>query len=226
VLLVAGVLAVLALWVASPARAASSPSTSGASLETLTPSSATLSGSVNPEGSEVTDCHFEYGRFTFMGRGEQHPSFEASVPCSALPGAGSSPVGVSAVATGLTNGDAYVFRIVATNSIGTTVGAYRDPFDAQVQEYLEVVRLSPSKGRTGGGKRVKLFGFDFREDTVTAVHFGTIGATRFEKPKVCPRICPIFAIAPPHAAGTVDVTVTTEDGQTSAVTPNDRFTYK
>jgi hypothetical protein len=121
----------------------------------------------------------------------------------------------------LTNGAAYAVRIVATNAIGTTAGY----FDVHMQEYLEVTKVTPSKGRTGGGKRVKVFGFDFREDTVTAVHFGAISATRFEKLR-CTRVnCPIIAIAPPQAAGTVDVTVTTR-GVTTAVTPNDRFTYK
>jgi hypothetical protein len=182
-------------------------------MATLTSTSATLNAYVNPEGSEVTECHFEYGRF---------PSLEASVPCSALPGAGSSPVKVSAVATGLTNGANYVVRLVATNAIGTTVGRTGEG----EQDYPEVVRLRPSRGRTGGGKRVKVLGFGI-QGLVAAVHFGAISA-RFEHARcnfrTNPR-CPLIAISPPEAAGTVDVTVTTR-GVTTAVTPNDRFTYK
>ncbi len=70
---------------------------------------ATLNGTVNPGGVEVTECTFEYG-----------PSVEygASVPCSELPGAGHSPVAVSAAVSGLSPGRAYHFRIVARNAEG------------------------------------------------------------------------------------------------------------
>jgi hypothetical protein len=75
--------------------------------------SATLSGTVNPEGSEVTKCSFEYGATTAYG---------SSVPCAKLPGSGSSPVEVSAALTGLKAGTTYDFRLVATNGNGTEKG--------------------------------------------------------------------------------------------------------
>lgn len=75
--------------------------------------SATLSGTVNPEGSEVTKCSFEYGTTTGYG---------SSVPCAKLPGSGSSPVEVSATLTGLKASTTYDVRLVATNGNGTEKG--------------------------------------------------------------------------------------------------------
>ncbi len=75
---------------------------------------ATLNATVNPEGGLVSDCHFEYGTTEASG---------TSVPCSALPGSGESPVAVSASVTGLTTNTSYYFRIVATNPGGTSTGS-------------------------------------------------------------------------------------------------------
>jgi hypothetical protein len=222
VLLVAAVLAALTLGVASLAWAASKPAVSSPNLERLTPTSVRLFAFVNPEGSEVTDCHFEYG----WGVRPFPTVVEASVPCSELPGAGSSPVKVSAVVSGLQNGAGYFFRTAATNAIGTSVSGAL----GMREENLEVVRVTPSKGRTGGGKRVKVFGFGF--GTSRVVHFGAATARAELKcglHRTTTSGCVIIAISPPEAAGTVDVTVTA-DGEhgveTSAVTPNDHFTYK
>ncbi len=76
--------------------------------------SATLNATVNPEGFEVSACYFEYGTSSFFG---------SSVPCSSAPGSGTSPVAVSALAAGLKPNTAYYFRIVATNSEGTSYGS-------------------------------------------------------------------------------------------------------
>jgi phospholipase C len=77
---------------------------------------ATLNATVNPNGGEVSDCHFEYGTT---------PTYGSSVPCTALPGSGSVAVEVSASATGLTANGEYHFRIVAKNAAGTSFGADR-----------------------------------------------------------------------------------------------------
>ena len=78
--------------------------------------SATLNASVNPDGATVSDCHFEYG--TTVGYG-------ISVPCGSLPGSGESPAPVSAALTpgSLSENTTYHFRIVATNSGGTSYGS-------------------------------------------------------------------------------------------------------
>jgi hypothetical protein len=75
---------------------------------------AILNASVNPRGGNVSTCEFEYGTST---------SYGSSIPCSVLPGSGSSPVEVSAqIATGLIENTEYHFRFSATNADGTSKG--------------------------------------------------------------------------------------------------------
>jgi hypothetical protein len=80
----------------------------------ITQESATLSASVDPNGHEVSECKLEYGTSA---------ADEASAPCSPAPGAGTSPVAVSAPASGLSAGTTYHFRVSATNSGGTSKGS-------------------------------------------------------------------------------------------------------
>jgi hypothetical protein len=77
-------------------------------------SSATLNATVNPNGTEVTECKFEYGTSAEYGK---------SVPCAPAPGSGSSPVAVSAPISGLTPGFSYHFRVSAANALATSQGA-------------------------------------------------------------------------------------------------------
>ncbi|HEV7584624.1 MAG TPA: alkaline phosphatase family protein [Solirubrobacteraceae bacterium] len=102
-----------------PGPPSSPPGSSPPVLETGTASSvkqtsATLNGSVNPNGALVSDCRFEYGAST---------SYGSAVACSAAPGAGSTPVAVSATVSGLKANTTYHFRVRATNPAGTTTGA-------------------------------------------------------------------------------------------------------
>src|SRR5207245_445909 len=50
-------------------------------------------------------------------------AYGTSVPCAALPGAGTSAVAVSAEVEGLAANSTYHFRIVASNAGGTSAGA-------------------------------------------------------------------------------------------------------
>lgn len=75
--------------------------------------SATLSGTIDPNGSNVTDAHFEIGTSTAYG---------TSVPMPSLPGSGSVAVAGSASVGGLNCGTTYHYRLVATNAGGTTYG--------------------------------------------------------------------------------------------------------
>ena len=76
--------------------------------------SATLNATVNPNGSQVTECTFEYGTSTAYGE---------TASCSSLPGSGTSAVAVSAPIPGLSASITYHFRIVAKNAGGTSKGA-------------------------------------------------------------------------------------------------------
>src|SRR5712692_1791384 len=78
----------------------------------VTPTSATLNGTVNPS-SRATSWYFEYGTST---------SYGTKTPVKAA-GSGTSPVAVSAPVTGLTSGRTYHFRLVATSDAGTSRGA-------------------------------------------------------------------------------------------------------
>jgi hypothetical protein len=77
--------------------------------------SATLNGTVNPGGEEVSECKFEYGTTL---------SYGSSAPCSPSPGSGSGVVGVSASVTSLRPNTTYYFLVVATNAGGTSYGSY------------------------------------------------------------------------------------------------------
>jgi Divergent InlB B-repeat domain len=94
------------------AQNAPAVTTGGASSATQT--GATVSGTVNPNGANVSDCHFQYGTTTAYG---------SVAACGASPGAGTSAAGVSAALSGLAAGTTYHYRLVATNGGGTTNGA-------------------------------------------------------------------------------------------------------
>ncbi|HEX3510917.1 MAG TPA: IPT/TIG domain-containing protein [Solirubrobacteraceae bacterium] len=75
---------------------------------------ATLHGTVNPEGANVAKCRFEYGPTTAYG---------SSVACSPAPGAGTSPVAVSASLNRLAAGSSYHYRLTAVNAGGASYGS-------------------------------------------------------------------------------------------------------
>jgi kumamolisin len=75
--------------------------------------SASLNATVNPNGSEVTECRFEYGATMLLG---------SSAPCTGLPGSGTSAVEVSAPVTGLEANTTYYFRVLVRNAGGLGTG--------------------------------------------------------------------------------------------------------
>ncbi len=81
----------------------------------VTKTTAKLTGTVNPKGVAVTSCQFEYG--TSPG------SLSSTAECSPKPGAGTTPVAVSAEVTGLKADTTYYFEVVATSEEGTGDGA-------------------------------------------------------------------------------------------------------
>ena len=78
----------------------------------ITDTTATLNGTVNPSGSDTT-YQFEYGLTTAYG---------STTPMTSA-GSGFTAVPVSAAITGLSPGMMYHFRVTATNTGGTVIGA-------------------------------------------------------------------------------------------------------
>jgi hypothetical protein len=86
------------------------------SASSITSTSATLNGTVNPEGAATT-YQFQFGTSTSYG------SVTPASPASA--GSGSSAIGKSAGLSGLSASTTYDYRLVATNATGTTDGGNR-----------------------------------------------------------------------------------------------------
>jgi hypothetical protein len=93
------------------------PNVTTGSASNIQKTSATLNGTVNPDGVALTECKFEYGTTTGYG---------STIPCAeslGSIGSGTSNVPVHADISGLTLGTLYHFRLVAKNSNGTVNGA-------------------------------------------------------------------------------------------------------
>jgi hypothetical protein len=91
---------------------AAAPSASTGPVTGSGQTSATVTGTVNPNGLATT-WHFEYGKTTSYG----------SATGAVNAGTGTTATGVSSTINGLTPGTSYHYRLVATNSSGTTEGA-------------------------------------------------------------------------------------------------------
>jgi hypothetical protein len=96
---------------AGVAAVAAAPTAITGPVNGVGPTSATASGTVNPNGQSTT-WYFEYGPTASYGRRTSSRSA----------GAGSANVQVSGVLTGLTAGTSYHYRLVATNGAGTARG--------------------------------------------------------------------------------------------------------
>lgn len=96
------------------ASAASSPSVSTGPATNIRNHSATLNGSVNPNGAS-TQYWFEYGPTTTYGGATSHHSA----------GSGTASVAVHLTPGGLLPGTVYHYRLVAQNGFGTTTGRDR-----------------------------------------------------------------------------------------------------
>ena len=96
---------------AAPAATAAAPGASTGGAKSVTATTATLNGTVDPNG-EPTTYHFEFGPTTAYG---------SRTPDAGLP-AGNKGVAVSAAVSGLAPGTQYHFRVVAVNASGTKLG--------------------------------------------------------------------------------------------------------
>jgi hypothetical protein len=104
--------AVLCLLAPALALAAGEPTASTGNATGITPTSATLNGTVNPEGQSTT-YDFEYGTTTAYG----------SQTAMAGAGSGTAGVKVSSAIVSLKPNTTYHYRLVANNASGTTLGA-------------------------------------------------------------------------------------------------------
>ncbi len=96
------------------------PEATTTTASSLTKTTATLGGTVNPKGGTVSNCHFEYvTEASFQSGGFAGATSKA---CTATP-TGNVANSVSAKVTGLVVGTSYRFRVVATSNSGTTQAA-------------------------------------------------------------------------------------------------------
>ena len=125
--------------------------------------------------------------------------------------------------TGLRMGETYRYRLVASNADGT-LQSKAATFTVGFSPVI--TSLQPNHGPTSGGTTVTIHGEPL--ENARSVHFGTVqGKILHEE---CGGVCEIAPYrtlvveSPPHAAGTVDVTVETAQG-VSVASPGDKFTY-
>jgi hypothetical protein len=115
VLVACGLLAAAIVSADHPAPASAAPTPPSAttgSASNVGQSTATIGGTVNPNGTDTQD-YFQYGTSTSYG--SNTTTYDA--------GAGTSDESTSANLTGLTSNTTYHYRQMATSSAGTTYGA-------------------------------------------------------------------------------------------------------
>ncbi len=112
----------------------------------VTSTSATLTGTVNPDLSVLESCHFAVA---------PAPPAGASVPCPQQIGSGGTPVAVTAAVAGLSAASTYTVTLIATSAQGSTSGSPVTFTTASVGpaagSALSVtgLRLSPTRFRRG-----------------------------------------------------------------------------
>lgn len=114
--LFAGTLAIaLAIAGVSAFASGDAPTVETEHLSALGRTTAIVDATVDPNGSNVSECVFEYGT--------SESTLENQAPCSYLPGELETPVAVSASLSGLAETTTYYFRIHAGGIGGTATGA-------------------------------------------------------------------------------------------------------
>jgi IPT/TIG domain len=207
-----------AAWVFDSGAQGGTPSppavvTAPVSPSSVTETTAPLRGSVNPNGTSVGSCVFEYG---------ESEAYGSSAPCSALPGTGTTtrPVGVEL--TGLQRGTAYHFRLAATNAGGTSRGDDQTFTTPAVPSPI-VTRLSRHSGPASGGTSVRITGSNFAGATAVTFRAGE-GTPDAPASFVVNSDSSITVTTPAHVAGETFVSVTR--GGPSAITTASEFTFR
>ncbi len=171
--------------------------------------SAILTGTVDPEGTQLTECRFEYGTTpAFPGVG----TLGHTAPCSTSPGgtcctqfpSGSEKQEVTA-GVALSPTTTYVFRLVVGNSYGIDYSGEEHVTTFAAETLPVVTKLKPKKGPPAGGNTVTVKGKNLAG--AVAVDFGGV-----ESPSIISTTTESVTAVVPPGAGSVDVTVTTPDG--------------
>jgi hypothetical protein len=97
-------------------RLTSPPTTVTEAAGEVTQTTAVLNGSVNPNGTSVTSCKFEFGT---------SPAYGTILPCSAIASSGFVAVHVDASVSNLAPSSTYHFRLLSGNGSGETEGIDR-----------------------------------------------------------------------------------------------------
>ena len=178
---------------------------------------ATVEGQVNPAG-QTTQYHVAYdlasSEWCASGGLAGSPAHSTTPVTLGFTDATSHAVSVEL--SGLTAGSEYCAEVIAVNGSGKTLG-FPLPITAAPPEPT-VTKVSPTSGTIAGGTAVTISGTNLAG--AMAVHFGAASATVKTDTET-----EITVESPAHAAGQVDVTVTTPSG-TSATSQLDHFTYE
>jgi hypothetical protein len=211
----------LAWGLPASAQASSSPSEVQTEPAEVIPGGAKLRGELNSGGLPTT-YYFEYIADNAVECLGVENCWPQTAPMGPIAG-GSQQQVPSVEVTGLRMGETYRYRLVASNADGTVqsgVTTFTVGFSPVIAS------LQPNHGPTSGGTTVTIHGEPL--ENVRSVHFGTVeGKILHEE---CDGECEIVPYrtlvveSPPHAAGTVDVTVETAQG-VSVTSPGDKFTY-
>jgi hypothetical protein len=118
-----------------------------------------------------------------------------------------------------TSADAQTVLVGAPRDNGRVGAAWAFAYQAASTLVPAVNKVLPNSGPTQGGTTVKITGTNFTG--ATAVHFGSAGATSFTVKSATS----IVAVSPAGPEGTVDVTVSTPAGVSSAAPPHTHFKY-
>ncbi len=125
------------------------PTVATAAPTTVTASTAALAGSVDPNGYQITDCHFVISPAPVTG---------ATVPCAQQVGAGTGALAVTAGAVGLAPDTSYTATLIAASAPGVATGqpvAFTTPATATtastgaVPARPSALKLSPTRFRSG-----------------------------------------------------------------------------
>jgi hypothetical protein len=144
----------------------SAPGVTTGAASAITRTTATLEGAVDPEGSTVVSCAFEYGTTLAFGH---------TAPCAPAPGSGLNPVTVTAEVSGLAPEAVYHYRLVAGYAKGVNVGA---PRTVETAELVPELRTEAASGiELSGGQLLATLDGSFAPDGLDTHYYFEYGET-------------------------------------------------